>query len=941
MNETCGCCGEAGGAPAASGGPPGLDAIPYRAGTHGSVLAAMIARLSSADHPEARALTTREPDDPSIALLDAWACVADVLTFYQECIANEGYLRTATERRSVLELARLVGYRLRPGVAASTLLAFTVENTVGDTVGVPAGTRAQSMPGPERLQPQPFETSEPIAAAAAWNAMRPSQNRPQLTKDLFNEDSTPVPKASIYVKGLLTDLRPGTPIVVDFGDAQNEPKGKHIYRLKAVAPDPAAQRTRLELALWQEKQESGQQQKVAGGTTQALSSGHLRLQSMNIGRTLLLQRQIFNTRAFSLPPAPPVPALPQDRQPKLYAMRLRAAPFGHNVGKKLVVENPKVTPQDVKAEGQKLEVKVVIETGQITLQEWSLNEGAEGDDQEQNNRLFLDNAYEALAPEQLVAILKPGEQAPTVFPVTKAVVRSRTAYGVTAPTTELTIEGDWWGEAIQANETFFTKLRGTVVYAQSEPLILALAPDETPLTAGDLSIELEIDPGSAAALAASGRRLVVAGERDGPPGSRPVAVSEQVILASSEDVGAYTRMHLQTPLQHSYRRASVTVYGNVAPATHGETRREVLGGGDAGAPLQRFVLRQAPLTYRPAPTAAGAESTLELRVDDVRWHEAPNLAGLAPSEHRYILRTDDEQKTSVVFGSGEHGARPPTGTENISAVYRTGIGAVGNVAPERITLLATRPFGIRAVTNPVAATGGADRESRDQARRNAPLAVMALDRLVSVQDYADFARTFAGIGKAQAALLSDGAQRLVHLTIAGTDAAPVATTSDLYQNLVEALRRQGDPYQPLVVAPYEPVALLVSAGVRIHPDYLWEKVRAQIRARLADRFGFDRRGLAQDVTLGELTAAIQAVAGVTFVDVDLLGGVSQTLVPNLHQLQGYLDNLTKQPRPLPRVPALPARPGPSKSQAEPSLLPAQLVYLLPEEPDLLQLELLP
>lgn len=63
-----------------------------------------------------RKLTSREADDATIALLDAWATVADVLTFYQERIANEGYLRTATERRSVLELARLVGYQPRPGV---------------------------------------------------------------------------------------------------------------------------------------------------------------------------------------------------------------------------------------------------------------------------------------------------------------------------------------------------------------------------------------------------------------------------------------------------------------------------------------------------------------------------------------------------------------------------------------------------------------------------------------------------------------------------------------------------------------------------------------------------------------------------------------------------------------------------------------------------------
>ena len=44
-------------------------------------------------------LRTRDDDDFTIALLDAWATVADVLTFYQERIANESYLRTATERR--------------------------------------------------------------------------------------------------------------------------------------------------------------------------------------------------------------------------------------------------------------------------------------------------------------------------------------------------------------------------------------------------------------------------------------------------------------------------------------------------------------------------------------------------------------------------------------------------------------------------------------------------------------------------------------------------------------------------------------------------------------------------------------------------------------------------------------------------------------------------
>ena len=70
------------------------------------------------------ALTARAPDDPDHRAARRLGDVADVLTFYQERIANEGYLRTATERRSVLELAREIGYELSPGVAAGTELAF-------------------------------------------------------------------------------------------------------------------------------------------------------------------------------------------------------------------------------------------------------------------------------------------------------------------------------------------------------------------------------------------------------------------------------------------------------------------------------------------------------------------------------------------------------------------------------------------------------------------------------------------------------------------------------------------------------------------------------------------------------------------------------------------------------------------------------------------------
>jgi len=126
--ETCGCCaGLDASTPQAVDNRMGLSVIAYRIGEYGEFRESMLAALSSPDFSKLRELRTRENDDFTIGTIDAVACAADVLTFYQERIANESYLRTATERVSLQEMAKLIGYRLRPGVAAETWLAFGLE----------------------------------------------------------------------------------------------------------------------------------------------------------------------------------------------------------------------------------------------------------------------------------------------------------------------------------------------------------------------------------------------------------------------------------------------------------------------------------------------------------------------------------------------------------------------------------------------------------------------------------------------------------------------------------------------------------------------------------------------------------------------------------------------------------------------------------------------
>jgi len=113
-------------APVVPSNPPGKAQIAYRIGDFASFRAAMLERLVSADlfsdcplNPF-RDWRDRGGTDYATIFLELWAYVGDVLTFYQERIANEAFVQTATQRDSVLRLARLVEYRPRPGAAWKT-----------------------------------------------------------------------------------------------------------------------------------------------------------------------------------------------------------------------------------------------------------------------------------------------------------------------------------------------------------------------------------------------------------------------------------------------------------------------------------------------------------------------------------------------------------------------------------------------------------------------------------------------------------------------------------------------------------------------------------------------------------------------------------------------------------------------------------------------------
>ncbi|HEX6740521.1 MAG TPA: hypothetical protein VF079_01835, partial [Sphingomicrobium sp.] len=850
---TCGCCaGIETVTPKTVGNPPGRSALDVRIGRHGDFLASMLARLSShrdEDHSAPlELLRTREPDDLTISLLDGLAAAGDVLTFYNERIANEGYLPTATDNRSVEALAQLVGYRPQPGVAASVFLAFGIDPNTTDPVRIDKGLGVKTVPAQDEL-PQIFETSEALEARAAWNQLGLRKTLPQMIN--------PMAAGSLWLAGTDANLAIGDALLIETS-AKSVPAP---VRVLEVITDPDAQLTKVRFEPWAaaalndpdlaeliakgarfidddlvavlEAAEELQDSPRAGSAAPLLMlarDARARAESVEGPQIKAFIERIaeraeklagevpvgptaetaapheavpFDDRLKRLS-APPAPVLasaarivrqttdsfretaaaplaivartapvagPQlgdalagyraaapEAPLKVYAMRVRSGVFGRTFPKRM-----QATRDANGAVGEMTEIG-----------EWPIvdaNRKRTWIRHEKPSVITLDAVHDGIAPQSWVMVdmrglnrvgkdlmvrVGPADPVLIVRAIEVLPKIARADYGGSGESTAIRLPGDqpWLVYAkpkdfanVSPNDQDmidreFGLIRRTTVYAAPEELPLAQQPIEEPLCVDkDAGFVVELD--ALYADLEAGRYVIVSGERADIPETEGITASEVAMIAGvSHDVrrlppdangrrlplpgeSNHTFITFAAPLAYCYKRATVTISGNVVKATHGETRREVLGSGDASKPNLSLPLKQAPLTFVAAPTARGAEAALEIWVDDIRWREADDLVDAPPTARLYQLRTAEGGKAEIQFGDGKEGARPPTGTQNIRSVYRTGIGQPGNASARQINQLVSRPAGLRDVVNPLPATGGADPEDRDQIRRNAPLATMA------------------------------------------------------------------------------------------------------------------------------------------------------------------------------------------------------------------------
>jgi hypothetical protein len=320
----------------------------------------------------------------------------------------------------------------------------------------------------------------------------------------------------------------------------------------------------------------------------------------------------------------------------------------------------------------------------------------------------------------------------------------------------------------------------------------------------------------------------------------------------------------------------VTLLGNVAEASHGETQPdEALGHGDAATPFQTARLQRSPLTYLPSATSIAGEAALEVRVNGERWSEVPSLYSRKPAERVYTARQNDKGETILTFGDGQTGARLPSGAMNVTARYRKGLGLEGRVKAGQLSMPLERPPGLRTVGNPLPADGGADPETRDDARAAASATVRTFGRAVSLLDFEWLAMTSGLVARAHVTWVWHELERAVHLTVAAAGGQRLSSAS--LTKLHSGLRFASDPNRPLFLANLVRVPLVLKAKVVPDPAREADAVREAARAAVLDFLAFERIQLGLAVHVSRIFAAIQGAQGVVAVNVDVF------------QLKGYAD----------------------------------------------------
>jgi Baseplate J-like protein len=372
---------------------------------------------------------------------------------------------------------------------------------------------------------------------------------------------------------------------------------------------------------------------------------------------------------------------------------------------------------------------------------------------------------------------------------------------------------------------------------------------------------------------APGHRVYFEEQTTGPGGAPKIRRSPllQVVEVKAIDLTTDSVSWLP-PLPEGFDPTKTKLRGNNFVATHGQTLNDEPVYVGNGAPRQAMTLTRAPVTHLLSKGKLARRRSLpelEVRVDGVRWEQVATFFDSGPFDPHYVVTIDENDKLTVHFGTGQRGAVVPPGAE-VKAVYRVGLGRGGNVGADTLTVAVTSAPGVKAITNPFNAVGGADRETIEEAKISGPASVVSQDRAVTLQDHELLSKAFPGVGKAKARVGLRGGYKVVQVYVAPEDAEtlpPPLPSEDLKLGLKAELESRMPVNRMAGVDVLDPLYLPIDIAVDVHAkaDALASKVRDDVRAVLDDYLSFANQDFGRAVRIGEIFSALYPVPGVAYV----------------------------------------------------------------------------
>lgn len=352
--------------------------------------------------------------------------------------------------------------------------------------------------------------------------------------------------------------------------------------------------------------------------------------------------------------------------------------------------------------------------------------------------------------------------------------------------------------------------------------------------------------------------------------ANPITVPAKTKVATTVvNSGATTQIFFETntavtvPAKVGATNGSITVN-----ATQGESKGfgfdpddGVIGVSD-GTSNQFFEIPDSPVIG----------GSVEIDVSGVKYTYVPFLIDYQSYDPVFTTYTDSDGNTYVQFGDGISG-RIPANQAEIKATYRIGGGKIGNVAVNTIKFIITNAVAGLTVNNQDvgqtsgAAAGGADPETTDSIRVNAPKSIRALSRAVSLSDYSNLAIQVPGVAKAIS--IADVYSSITIFIAPYGDSGLQSdniTTSDVFNNLAVNIatffQDKTPPGTSITLQPPAYVDTRVKIDCTILPQFRNSQVTASIKEAITELFDFDNVSFNDRITASDVLAAVRDVEGV-------------------------------------------------------------------------------